>query len=276
MPYRYIISLLLTFAFPAQAFTQNCHHCGNIYNYPPACQWTFIDINDTIDAEVVAYSTAAGACVWNNHAAMAIVKIRTDTIRLLLPCLSFQHQLHPGTHIRVAKSIKPQQCYSLLHATHADAAPASRYNHTVLTTAWGKLVESRQVHFPFKNCHHIYTNSFACKWRMTADTGTITGKVIRFHKMQGRCGTELTAAVMILATNIDSIRIILPCFKGYIRTGDSVKVKITDEPTTDISIPQNTDYHLQQKKIGLDLYSLDEFDDTIFITAFGHIKSAEF
>lgn len=248
------------------------HDCGGVKNYPASCGWKFFVINDTLEGQVIAFDAAAGACVWNMHAAIAIVKSGSDTVRVLLPCLDFQYQLRRGDHIQVTQPGELKQSYSLPSAHSVNGGSSRVYDTKVLRTTWGILHEKLQVHFPFTNCHHIYTNSFACKWKVFADTGTLRGKVLKFHKMNGRCGDELSAAAMVVLRNDDTVRVIVPCFNGKIRVDDNVVVEIIKEPTSDIAIPQNSDFHLKSQKKGQDIYSLDEFDETVINTVFGRIK----
>jgi hypothetical protein len=275
--------LFFCLSLALSAYSQsNPIDCKKIHNNPMACQWTYFETKDTLHATVIRYDPPMGACAWGIHAGVGIVRLGTDTVRVLFPCIDVRYIINPGSTITLLPSHSSFRYISLpSHIKYLDDAKkktlwyTNEYDSKVKRTTWAYLSDTlnRKIHFYSEdNGILIATNSFSFHWKIIADSGTTSGTIIKFNPAHGRCGIEKVSAVAILKRENDTIRVILPCCRHTLKPGDQVAIKIFANPKSSLLIPQDVEYTINEKKKGFELFRVNEYDETILSTVFGTIK----
>ncbi len=130
------------------------------------------------------------------------------------------------------------------------------------------------ISFP-ENCNHIIANSYSCGWKIIARRGRVSGQIIEFTEEQGRCGIEYVAAVAIIKTKKDTLRVIIGCFRDTLKVGENIRIRITGMPNyDDVHIPVDELYFDEQEKIGNPIVRVNKYDATITKTVFGYLLKA--
>ena len=255
--------------------------CTKIYNNPIACQWTYFETKDTIHATVIRYDPPMGACAWGIHAGVGIVRLGSDTVRVLFPCIDVRYIIHPGSTITLLPSRSTFRYISLpSHIKYLDDAKkktlwyTNEYDSKVKRTTWAYLSDTlnRKIHFYSRdNQILVGTNSFSFHWKIIAESGTTIGTIIKFNPAHGRCGNEIVSAVAILKRENDTIRVILPCFRRNLELGNQVTIEVFANPKSCTLIPQDVNYTIEEKKNGRELFRVNEYDESITSTIFGSV-----
>ncbi len=126
------------------------------------------------------------------------------------------------------------------------------------------------------NCR-IFTEelTYACKWKVIAKSGFVSGVVVKFNKAQGRCGDEFVGSVAILAIGKDTIRTILYCYSNTLSPGNFIEVEISNPPNNNLSIPVDIPWGYVPKRGERVIYRVNEYDEIVLNTVFGNVTKVK-
>ncbi len=122
-----------------------------------------------------------------------------------------------------------------------------------------------------KNCFHLLSNSYQCKWIFWGIKNTIEGTVIAYDTVSTAAKGPATASVSIVKTGKDTVRILF-LNGAKIKTGDHVIVSQGKEPELDVLVPFDRDFFLSEENKGnKPQCRINEYDSRIFKTNWGKI-----
>jgi hypothetical protein len=134
------------------------------------------------------------------------------------------------------------------------------------------FAQKRYAHYDSLLHNFVGGNELSHMWYVYDTCGMFNGAVLDFLDMPGRCGEEFLAAVGIVANPTDTIRVILPCYKGHWEIGDKVELKIEPPVNISINIPNGAMWggykHSSKKKRD---WQVNRYDAVIKETVFGSV-----
>jgi hypothetical protein len=148
MKYLTIIILSLfniaTFAQTECSDVKNAKILTNSYQ----CFWEFFEIQDTINATVVAHESAYMPCAFKASASVTILKVDEDTIRVLDVCNLDNFKV--GAAVKVSAISAPTYKVSIPTYFYKDVLTnnyiyrCNEYDVTVERTTWGHIIQPPQ------------------------------------------------------------------------------------------------------------------------------------
>ena len=112
--------------------------------------------------------------------------------------------------------------------------------------------------------------SYSKGWKIIQESGTIHGTVIQFNRELRGCGDVVSSAVAILKRKNDTLRVIMTCFDKRLSAGQDITIKVEKwQPGFGPGLPIDDEYFMEQRKKGLYLYRVNEYDEIVAKTIFG-------
>jgi hypothetical protein len=120
-----------------------------------------------------------------------------------------------------------------------------------------------------KNCHHLVSNAYQCKWQFFLVKGTMEGSIITYNI--GKGDKEGLASVAIIKAGRDTVRAIFAGNTSH-KPGDHVKIVSVKEPDEDLLAPFDRDYYIsEEKQRHKPECRVNEYDATVLKTTWGKI-----
>jgi hypothetical protein len=122
-------------------------------------------------------------------------------------------------------------------------------------------------------CNGICNNSYSCGWVLAKEGTKITGTVLSFSKKMRSCGVERHAAVAFVFNDGDTVRAILPCYRGEIAVGQHVTISALNvvDNKSELLLPFDHSYLKRTTIEGRPLFRINAFDERIKATVIGSI-----
>lgn len=108
------------------------------------CFWEFFEIQDTLEATVIAHESAYVPCAFKATASVTILKVEEDTIRVLDVCNLEDYKI--GAAVKVSAISVPHYKVSIPTYFYKDVTTNSyiyrcnEYDASVQRTTWGHII----------------------------------------------------------------------------------------------------------------------------------------
>jgi hypothetical protein len=113
-------------------------------------------------------------------------------------------------------------------------------------------------------------NTYSHTWKIIKTRGTLNGTVLKFTRQMRGCGDVVSSSVAILKRPHDTIRVIMTCNGAVLLPGQQVTIKVSKwHSGFGPGLPVDDEYFMEQKKKGMYVYRVNEFDETVSKTVFG-------
>ncbi len=120
------------------------------------------------------------------------------------------------------------------------------------------------------DCDMLSENSFQCNWKFFQLPVITNGVVISYQKAPVSCGVYTAAALSIIETTEDTIRVISLCEDSNFVVGQNVQIIPNETPNYRVTIP----FYLALLDVqqGETIYRSNEYDEVTLKTTWGKIE----
>jgi len=141
-------------------------------------------------------------------------------------------------------------------------------------SAQDKLKDWPPKKFPhdIKNCFHLLSNTYQCKWIFWGIRGIREGTVVAYDTVPAKTGPDC-AAVAIVTFGNDTVRVLFTNTANH-KPGDRLKVTQAQQPDNDLRVPFDRDFFIsEENKSEKPQCRINEYDSRIYKTTWGKIVS---